>query len=165
MTPKHLIVNQMDACNWLFNEFTKDFSDEDAKFQPFEGGNHLNWILVHLATTQDSIISVVGNTPKQISDTLHKNYGGSSQCKADDGMTKAEAWKLFTATHARAVEFVNNFDESKYAQPAPEGSPPMFKTTGEFLGLLGTHSFWHFGQLSVNRRMLKKPKVLGSPAA
>ena len=165
MNAKNLIINQMEAGMWHFSEFTKDFSDEDARFQPFDGGNHLNWILVHVATTQDSIISSLGGTPKKISDNLHENYGGSSKCKADDGMTKAEAWKLFTETHPRAVEFVKNFDESRLDDPAPEGAPPLFKTLGEFLGLLGTHSFWHFGQLSVNRRMLKKPPALGSPAA
>jgi hypothetical protein len=27
--------------------------------------------------------------------------------------------------------------------------------------LLGMHPLWHFGQLSVNRRLLKKPALFG----
>ncbi len=162
MTSKDLLVSQMDASRWLFEQFTRDFSNEDAAFQPFEGGNHLNWMLVHLATTADWVISLLGSTPKKLSDDLHKNYGGGSQCRADDGMTRAEAWKIFSETHTRAVDFVKNFDDARLDDTAPPDVPPICQKVGHVLGLLGTHPFWHFGQLSVNRRMLKKPPAFGA---
>lgn len=163
MTPKDLILSQLGASQFLFESFTKDFSEQDAKFQPLPGGNHLNWILVHLAGTEDWVISTLTGQPKQLSEHLHKTYGGSSTCDANDGMTKAEAWKIFTQQRARTVDFIKTFPESRYNDPNPT-SIQMFKKVGDMIGLLGTHPFWHFGQLSVNRRMLKKPPIFGAPS-
>lgn len=161
MTPKQLIANQLEAGKWLIDSFIKDFSDADAQFQPCPGGNHLNWMLVHLAVSEDSIISKITGAPKRLSESLHTGYAGGSTCKAGDGMTLAEARNLYNESHARTLEFVKSFDESRYDQKAPEGMPPLFPTVGAVIGLLATHPFWHFGQLTVNRKMLGKAKVLG----
>lgn len=161
MTPKQLVLNQFEASKFLFDSFMKDFSDADAAFQPCKGGNHLNWILVHMAVSEDDIIAKLTGQPKRLSDALHKNYGGGSECRADDGMTRAEAIKLYTESRNRTAEFVKTFDESRYDAKAPEGFPPIFPTVGAVVGLLATHPFWHIGQLTVNRKMLNKPKVLG----
>jgi len=161
MTPKELVLNQLEAAKWLFDSFMKDFTDTDAAFQPAGGGNHLNWILAHLAVSEDSIIAKLSGRPRRLSEALHAAYGSGSTCKSDDGMTFAEARKMYNESHARTVEFVKGFDESRYDEKAPEGMPPLFPTAGAVVGLLGTHPFWHFGQLSVNRKMLGKAKVLG----
>ena len=161
MTAKELIINQLQTSKWLFDSFSRDFSDADAQVQPCENGNHLNWMFVHMAVSEDSMIATLTGQPKKLSESLHKSYGGGSTCKADDGMTRAEALKLFNEAHARTEEFVKNFDESRYGDMAPEGFPPLFPTVGGVIGLLGTHPFWHFGQLTVNRTMLNKPRILG----
>lgn len=158
MTAKDIILQQLGGSQYLFENFTKDFGEQDAKYQPFPGGNHLNWILVHLACTEDWVISTLTGRPKQLSEQLHKSYGGGSPCDAFDGMTKAEAWKVFTTQRARTVDFVNSYPESDYDQAAPSGFA-MFRKKGDLVSLIGSHPFWHFGQLSVNRRMLGKPAV------
>ena len=161
MTVKDLVLNQLQGSKQLFDSFAKDFSDADAQFQPGGSGNHLNWILVHMAVSEDQMMSQMSGGPKKLSESLHKSYGGGSTCKADDGMTRAEAAKLYNESHARTCEFVKNFDESRLNDKAPEGYPPNFPTMGTVLGLLGAHPYWHIGQLTVNRTLLKKPKVFG----
>lgn len=161
MNLKDLVVSQLESSKWLYDKFVADFSDDDARFQPCPDGNHLNWILAHLAVSADSIMGKLAGQPPKLADQLHKDYGGGSTCRADDGMTRAEALRLFNEMHQRTVEFVKGFDASRYGDPAPEGFPPLFPNVASVIGLLGTHPFWHFGQLSVNRRMLKKPKLLG----
>jgi hypothetical protein len=161
MKLKEFVIGQLAAAKFLFDTFTKDFSDEDAKYQPCDGGIHLNWMLVHLAVSADSMISKIAGEPKKLSEALHTAYAGGSTCKPDDGMTRAEAQKLYDQWHERTVEFVKSFDEARYDEKAPQGFPELFPTAGSVIGLLATHPFWHFGQLTVNRRMLKKPKLLG----
>lgn len=161
MTVKELITNQLQASKFLFDAFSKDFTDADAQVQPCPNGNHLNWMLVHMAVSEDSMIAALTGQPKKLSEALHKSYGGGSVCKADDGMTRAEALKLYGDSLNRTLDFVKTFDESRYNEKAPAGFPPLFPTVGSVLGLLAAHPFWHVGQLTVNRQFLKKPKVLG----
>jgi uncharacterized damage-inducible protein DinB len=73
-------------------------------------------------------------------------------------MTKGEAWKMFSETRGRTIAFAKTFDMKRLKDPNPQGGE-MFKTVGDLVGLLGGHGFWHFGQLTVNRRMLGKPKM------
>ena len=161
MTVKDLVINQLQGSKALFDSFSKDFTDADARFQPGGSGNHLNWILVHIAVSEDHMTSQLAGKPKRLSEDLHKAYGGGSTCKADDGMTRAEAMKLYNESHARTLDFVKNFDESRLNDKSPEGYPPMFATMGAALGLIAAHPYWHIGQLTVNRTLLKKPKVFG----
>lgn len=158
MTAKDVLLKQLTDAQLVFENFTKDFSEEDARFQPAAGGNHLNWILMHLAVSADGILNAVTGEPKQLSEEVHKKYQGGSTCEPDDGMTRADAWKTFTDQHARTIASVKTLDESRYAEPNPTGSE-MFPTIGALVGLLAVHPFWHFGQLTVNRRMLGKPQV------
>ncbi len=161
MTVKELIINQLQASKWLFDSFSKDFSDADAQVQPCENGNHLNWMFVHMAVSEDSMIATLTGQPKKLSEALHKAYGGGSTCMADDGMTRAEALKLYSESLNRTLDFVKTFVESRYDDKAPAGFPPLFPTVGSVIGLLAAHPFWHIGQLTVNRQVLKKPRVLG----
>jgi hypothetical protein len=71
-------------------------------------------------------------------------------------MTFAEARKLYNESHARTLEFVKNFDESR-TTPGAEGFPPTPERRRGHRPP-GHAPFWHFGQLTVNRKMLGKPK-------
>jgi hypothetical protein len=160
MTPKQIALSQLTAVDFLFDKFLQDMSDDDCRYQPGDGCNHANWILCHLAVSEDSICAKMGGTEKRLSEDLHKRYAGGSTCTSDDGMTKAEAWKLYNDTRKRTVEFINSFPESRYDEKAPDGFPPIMPTMGSLVALLGMHPYWHFGQLTVNRKLLKKPNLL-----
>ena len=159
MTAKEMVLSQLARGTWLYEKAVGDFGDGDAKFQPCEGGNHLNWILLHMAATEDWIAGTLSGKPPVLSEDLHERYRGGSECVADDGMTKAEAWKTFTETRARTVAFVQSFDESTYGDALPEGTSKVFSTVSDLIGALGMHQFWNVGQVFVNRRMLKKEPI------
>lgn len=159
MTARDLLLSEMSASLWLFENFTRDFSDEEARFQPFEGGNHLIWLLVHVAVTEDWAVSLLSGEPRRLPESLHQAFGGGRPCRPDVGMTRKEAWDILTRTRRHTEEFIRTLPESRFDEKSPAGVPPQFPTVGAFLGLIGTHPYWHFGQLSVNRRMLKKPAV------
>jgi hypothetical protein len=40
MTPKQLVLNQLEVGKWLFDSFMKDLSDADAAWQPCPDGIH-----------------------------------------------------------------------------------------------------------------------------
>ena len=157
-----VVATQLSLNQSVFEQFTSDFSDDDAKFIPTPGSPNLNWILCHLATTEDGIVSKLTGKPQTLAAELHEAYKGGSKCTPDDGMTRIEAWRLFTKTRAATIACVKEIDERRLSEPAGGGPNPMFKTMGDFVALLGAHGFWHFGQLTVIRRMLGKPARFGA---
>lgn len=162
MTPKDIVISQHTMCQSLYEKAVADLNEQDMRFQPFEGANHVNWILTHLAVSEDSLISKITGQPQRYSETLHKSYGGGSVCRSDDGMTKAEAWRMFAEQGKKTVEFVRTFPESRYDEAAPESLRSFFPKIGDVIGLLGAHPFWHFGQATINRRALKKPMLFSA---
>lgn len=76
-------------------------------------------------------------------------------------MTKAEAWKMYTEQTKLTADFLRNFPESRYGEPAPAQMREMFPTIGHVIGVFGAHPYWHFGQVTLSRRALKKPMLFG----
>ncbi|MCK6482697.1 MAG: DinB family protein [Phycisphaerae bacterium] len=159
MTCKELLLSELSASQWLFENFTKDFTDDEARFQPFDGGNHVIWLIAHVAVTEDWAVNLLGGGPKRLPEPIHQAFGGGRPCRTDTSLTLKEAWDMLKRTRKHTEEFIRAMPESRLDEKSPQGAPPQFPTVGAFLGLIGTHPFWHFGQLSVNRRMLKKPAV------
>ncbi len=157
MTGREMVLAQLGMVQGLYDQAVKDMSEQDVKFQPFPGACHVNWILAHLAVSEDGMIAGITGKPKRYAEALHKAYSGGSQPKPDDGMSKAEAWKMYTESCHSTVEFLKSFSESRYADPAPESMRQFFPTVGHVIGLIGAHPYWHFGQVTFNRRALKKP--------
>ena len=162
MSPKDVVLSQLVMCHGLYENAVKDLSEQETRHQPFPGACHVNWILVHLAVSEDSMIAQLTGKSNRLSEDLHKRYSGGSQCLAEDGSTRTEAWKLFTEQGKLTVEFIKTFPESRYDEAAPEKLRAFFPTVGSVVGLLGAHPYWHFGQVTFNRRALKKPLMFGA---
>ncbi|MCG3138224.1 MAG: hypothetical protein HJJLKODD_02085 [Phycisphaerae bacterium] len=158
MNSKDALVYQLKTAQELFENFIKDFSEEDAHFQPGSTGNHVCWILTHLAVSADQMAGTLDGQGMKLPQELHDQFGGNSKCLKDDGMTMEQAWKHFTTTNERAITCIQNLTEESFGQPNPTGSK-MFPTIGTLVALLAAHPYWHFGQLTVNRTLLGKPRV------
>lgn len=161
MSPKDIVLNQWLMAQNLYEGAIKDMSDEDTRHQPFAGASHVNWILTHLAVSEDSMIAQLLGKSNRLSADLHKNYSGGSQCRTDDGLTKAEAWKMYTEQGKLTVEFLKSFPEARYDDASPEKMRSFSPKAGGVVGLIGAHPYWHFGQVTFNRRALKKPLMFG----
>lgn len=161
MTPRDIVINQLSMSHYLYDMASKDMSDADACYVPFKGANHLNWILCHMAVSEDSLISQIGGSAKRLSEKLHTQYAGGSTCTPDDGMTKAEAMTMYVEQGKLTLEFLRSLPEAKYNDAAPEKLRQNFPTVGAVVGLIGAHPFWHFGQLTMNRKALNKPSLFG----
>ena len=161
MTPKDMVINQWQMAQNLYENAVKDLSDQDTRHQPFPGACHVNWILTHLAVSEDSMIAQLLGQSNRLSADLHKNYSGGSESRSDDGLTKAEAWKMFSEQGKLTLDFLKSFPEARYDDAAPEKLRSFFPKAGGVVGLLGAHPYWHFGQVTFNRRALNKGLILG----
>ena len=161
MSPKEIIKNQLATGDALLEMFLKDFSDDDCLRQLPEGGQNVTWIHGHLACSDDWILSKLTGSSYQISEAIHGKYKGGStvSAAASENLGRAEVEALFKEQRGRTMAAIEAADESKWNDPAPEGIPPFFPTVGSVWGMLATHLYWHFGQVTAIRRMLGKPSA------
>lgn len=58
-------------------------------------------------------------------------------------------------------KFTADLTDREYFVPPAEGwDKSVFPTMGTMWGLHGTHQFWHLGQLTVCRQVMRKKRVL-----
>ena len=162
---KDVLKQQFQMGANLVEMFSSDLSDEEYLFQPTEGGCHLTWILGHLADTQDWAVSQLTGQLRRMSEAWIELFKGGATVFGDASRypSRAQVEGLFRDTQAATLAALDAFDEARWDDPAPQGVPrDYFPTVGSVWSLLATHTFWHIGQLTVNRRMLGKPaKLLG----
>ncbi len=162
-TAKDMILEQLGIGQFLLEKFTADLSDDEYFKIPAEGANHPAWIIGHIAVSEDSLVAAATGGEKEIAESLQELFKGGSKCVADAATypTRTEIDELFKTSRARTVEALKAADESTWGNPSPEGfSKDVFPTMGTIWGMQGTHQFWHIGQLTVCRAVLKKPAVL-----
>ena len=63
---------------------------------------------------------------------------------AEDGLTRAEAWKMFTEQGKLTIEFIKTFSESRMTEAVPEKVRGFFPTVGSVVALLGAHPLLAF---------------------
>lgn len=162
-TAKDVILGQLGTGQYLMDKFTADLSDEDYFRIPADGANHPAWIVGHIAVSEDSLVAAATGGAKKIPDATYELFKGGSKCVADASKypSRKEIDELFKTSRAHTVEALASSDDSTWGEPSPEGFPEdVLPTMGSIWELQGTHQFWHIGQLTVCRAVLKKPQVL-----
>jgi hypothetical protein len=163
--PKDILTSQLELGGGVLEKFTADFSDDEWLFQPGDGGCHLIWIHGHLAETQDWAVSLLTGQPRRFDQKHIDLFSGGSTIVADASKypSKATVQSMFKEAQTMTVAAIDGFDVNRWDEPAPEGAPAeFFPTAGALWNMLPLHTFWHFGQVTVARRMLGKPPGMGA---
>ena len=161
MDAKALLTSQLGSSAWLLGKAAEDLNDADFLAQLPGEGQTANWIYGHLATSEDWFMSKLTGSSLQISADDHERYKAGQALTTDPGayLSKADVLSLFQTQRERTLGALSKADTSSWDSPAPEGLPPMMETVGSVWGVVGTHSFWHLGQVTAIRRMLGKPPM------
>lgn len=163
MNAKAVIKSQLVAGDDLIQKFTDDFTNEEFLFTLPNDGQSVMWIQGHLACTEDWVLHHLTGSPFQIPEELHGkvSFGSKPSSLAGDYPTRKQILKIFKSQRRRTLSALRKSKLREWDNPAPKEMPPVFPTVGSLWAMLGTHIYWHFGQITVIRRMHKKPAVLG----
>ena len=137
-------------------------SHDQSLVQPHPGGNCLNWVVGHLATTRDRLRGVLGLDPV-LGPEEHPVYARSSEPLTD--AEKAEPFERLRAAFARdqdeIVAALSALTPERLAAPAPfsPGNDPQ-ETVATLLAGLVFHEAYHIGQTGVLRRIAGHAGVL-----
>ena len=162
-TAKSAILEQLGLGQYLFDKFTADLSDAEYFKSPIPGANHAGWIVGHVAVSEDSLVAAATGKAKRIPEATQDLFKGGSKCEANASKypSRKEIDELYKNSRAHTLEALKASDDSRWGAPSPEGfTKDVFPTMGSIWNLLGTHQYWHIGQLTVCRTALNKPHVL-----
>lgn len=159
---KDVLIDQFRVGSMLIEQFTADLTDEEYFVAPMDGANHTGWVLGHIATIEDQAVGRLTGTAPRIPQATAGLFAPGSTCVpgAELYPGRAELDEMFRSARSHAVEAIKAFDESRWDDPAPEGSPAIFATVGVYWAVQGAHQFWHIGQLAACRVALNKPRTI-----
>jgi hypothetical protein len=145
---------------------TSDIDDAKLTDLPAPGVNHPAWLLTHLAVCTDYAARLLG-APTRCPREWHQRCGPGSRVTADRGVyaSKPELLAALEAGHGCVSEAVGRATEEVLLRPHGVELAfvkTTFPTVGDLLAhLMTTHTGFHLGQLSMWRRMMGLPGVLG----
>ncbi len=157
-----LLAVQLGYNNYTFHKNTDGVSHEESLVQPHQGGNCLNWVVGHLATTRDRTRGILGLEPVLGSEE-HPVYARSSEPLTDT--SKAEPFDRLLAAFSQGqddiIAAVAALTPEQLAAPAPfSPGNNSEETIGTLLAGLVFHEAYHIGQTGVLRRIAGHAGVL-----
>jgi hypothetical protein len=159
-SPLHLLMSQLESGQAIMTKAVADISEAEFHARLPGRGESVNWIFGHLAVNEDWFLMKLTGAPLQLSNSLHEKYRADESPPADPATPlngRDEILRLFQDQRARVIGEVRRADVSIWGSPAPGELPPLFPTRGAVWGVLGTHQYWHLGQIMTIRQMLAKP--------
>lgn len=143
-------------------------SPEDWTHQVCEGGNHALWFAGHMANTDNFLISLVAPERAKEQAGFGAAFGMGSKPQADASQYPPvdEVLGYMRERRAALLDVLSRLNDDDLSRPTPEGAPDFLSDFGSVFELAVWHEGLHSGQLSVVRRSLGYPPVLGaSPEA
>ena len=158
----HPNVVQLGYLRQILEAQVGDLSEEEALFQPPEGGNCANFVLGHITVSRNEMLELVG-LPASWEPGARARYERGSEPIAGPGpgvLPFAELLRLHEETQAPLVERIVAMSEAELAVRVPWFGGDLDKQ-GVLAGYL-FHEAYHLGQLGLIRRLLGKPSALGA---
>lgn len=165
MDARGLLQSQLESGAWILIEAAAGLDADEFYERLPNAGESADWIFGHIATNEDWFLNKLTGSALEVSEELHSVYQADfpsptvrQRVLDRDGMVE-----LFKAQRRRVVESLAEEDTSSWDAPAPGGLPAVFPTKGSAWGILGTHQYWHIGQLMAIRSMVGEPAFDFSP--
>ena len=121
-----------------------------------QGGNHVLWVLGHLAVVDDEFLHTLGARDKKCPESWGKMFGTKSRPSARAGDYPAVD-AVTAALAARREELTAHFRSMSDAElnaPVPDSVGRFGSTVASLMSSLAWHEGLHAGQITMIRRAL-----------
>ncbi len=136
----------------------------ESVVQPRPGGNCANWILAHLTTVQNGVMSLLREAPVSDREALKAGRLLPPVTGPENAFDWEELRSQFMGSQERCLAALarlteEDLDEAGFTDPFGQAV-----TRGEFLAFLATHQIYHAGQLGMFRRLAGLDGAIKVPA-
>ena len=144
----------------LITDFTKP---EQWVYQVHANCNHALWFVGHMATTDNFLLSMVQPERSGLPEGFQAKFGVGSH-PSDDPSTYPPPEEVLGVMRERRqtlLSALDGFTDEDLKRSTPAGAPDFLPDYGSVFELAVWHEGLHAGQLTVVRRALGFPPVMG----
>jgi DinB superfamily len=140
----------------------KDITHAESLERPIPDANCANWIVGHLVSSRNQILSLLGLPPVRSQEEMtHYVRGSAPLTEPADAIDLRELLSDFAKAQDRIVEALSRIRPEQLAAPLPaDANPFRLDNTAEMLVGLAFHESYHVGQLGILRRALGKEPAI-----
>lgn len=154
-------LNAMRFGRGFLKRMLEKTPDEIYFSQAHEGANHAAWVVGHLASTDDFILSSLSGRPSALPPEWAKPFVGGSVCHPDASKypPRAELERKLDETRAALEEWYTSLTDEQLATPV-QGDLAMFIPAFSAIGAsCSFHDAFHSAQISASRRASGLPPM------
>lgn len=164
MTNQQRLKRLLTSTRQRSEKMLADFKmPEQWTHQVYPGANHAMWFVGHMASTDNFLTSIVAPQSAVTLDWLSKQFGMGSQPVAEASAYKSpeEMLGLMRDRREALLAALDTFTDESLGQKTPPKSPDFLPDLGSVFETAVWHESLHAGQLSVTRKALGFPPVIG----
>lgn len=138
-------------------------SPADWTYQLFPGANHALWFAGHMGVTDDFFLNTVSPGTSKIPEGYSALFGmGSTPSPKLEDYPPVDVVLAFMRERRKALaEQILAMSNGQLASKLPAGSPDFFTDFSSVFEMATWHEGMHSGQLSMTRRALGHPPIMG----
>ena len=153
------LLGQLRIGQWTLVEAAKALGEEDFLRKLPNAGECANWLFGHLAVNEDWFLTLLTGSPPRLPRRMYDVYQADFPPPTHQPLSipRAKMIAIFKEQRARTIAAVKASNPDTWPGAAPSQMPDQFRTRADVWGGIGTHQYWHVGQLMTIRTMLGKP--------
>lgn len=167
MSLKSHLREQLVSARKFSEAFLRDFrTPADWTFQVHPHSNHALWFIGHIGNTDNFFLSLISPERAAPQANFREKFGMGSQPTPDaaDYPPVEEVLAYFRERRETLLALLDSLDEAALEAKTPKGAPEFLPDVASVFRTAGWHEALHAGQLTVVRRALGHPPVMGAPA-
>jgi len=157
------LVTMYEFSYGVLNRNLDGVSNEESLFIPQPAGNCINWVLGHVVTARNLVLTLAGGVGV-VNDEAAAHYRrGSGPIQQGDSVPDIATLRGWLAdSQQQLIAALAAISEETLSLPVPEAlrRPPLTGTVGEALARLAFHEGYHNGQIGLLRRLAGKPGAI-----
>jgi uncharacterized damage-inducible protein DinB len=159
----HRALDAFTASRKIINGMFEGIPAEQFCYQPCAGMNHALWTMGHLATVDQYFLKHLAGQPETRFDEFRQMFFMKSKPlpSLSDYPPLADVRVYFDQARMELLEWLRSLDDEQLGQPLPEPLHSFQPNLAMLFGHLTWHEGFHAGQLSVVRKSLGIPPVIG----
>ena len=156
MALRAALIKQLELNYGALFRNLEGLTHEDSLVEPPQGGNCLNWVLGHIVSARNRMMTQMGVAPIWQSD-LAFHYSGREEARwsRDKAINLKSIETDFARSQQELLNAIEALGERKLTTPDDSG-----RLLGDAVIFFNFHEAYHGGQVALLRRIIGKPGVI-----
>lgn len=164
MVLQELLENELRKTRGFTKQLLSTFrTPEEWTFQVHPQANHALWFAGHMGHSDNFFISLLDRSAVRDRPEFGERFGMGSQptSEANQYPPVEEVLEYLDERREKLIELLRGMTEERLHAETPPGTPPFLPDYASFFRTAAWHETMHAGQLTVARKALGHPPIMG----